>query len=194
MTLIEEAKKQAVLKYGPDPMTGYPHVIRITAHIKNLAKTHDADEELLEIAAIFHDIAFDGKNTATHAKESADICDTFLRDNNYPNDKRNRINLIIRRHTLRDWTMEGKPATTEEKILFDAETLERLTLHGFLRFITTSSHLPYNDTKQIIKAAEKFTDENYSAIFFDDTKNKANKSYLTVKNMIAQLKQELNIQ
>ena len=194
MTLIEEAKKYAVLKYGPDPMTGYPHVIRITDHVKNLAKAHNADEELLEIAAIFHDIAFDGKNTATHAKESADICDTFLRDNNYPNDKRNKINLIIRRHTLRDWTMEGKPTTTEEKILFDAETLERLTLHGFLRFVTTSSRLPYNDTKQIIKSAEKFTDENYSAIFFDDTKNKANKPYLTVKTMIAQLKRELNIQ
>ena len=89
--------------------------------------------------------------------------------------------------------MEGKPATTEEKILFDAETLERLTLHGFLRFITTSFHLPYNDTKQVIKAAEKFTDENYSAIFFEDTKNKVQKSYLTVKNTIAQLKQELDI-
>ncbi|RLG14112.1 MAG: hypothetical protein DRN71_03585, partial [Candidatus Nanohalarchaeota archaeon] len=75
--MIEEAKKYAVLKYGPDRITGYPHVMRIIDHVKNLTKTHDADEELLEIAAIFHDIAFDGKNTATHAKESADICDTF---------------------------------------------------------------------------------------------------------------------
>ena len=58
-----------------------------------------------------------------------------------------------------------------------------------MRFITIS----YNDKKQIIKAAEKFTDENYSAIFFEDTKNIANKLHPTVKSTMAQLKHELNI-
>lgn len=194
MKIIEEAKKYAVIKYGPDDVTGYPHVIRVIDHAKWLAKRHSANQELLELSAIFHDIAFNGKNTATHTKESADICDTFLRDKNYSTDKRNRINKIIRRHTLRDWTMEGKPESTEEKILFDAETLERLTMHGFVRFITTASHLPYNNTKQIIKAAEKFIDENYNAMFFDDSKDKAKEPYLLVKNTIAHIKDELEIQ
>ena len=90
--------------------------------------------------------------------------------------------------------MEGKPQTTEEKILFDSETLERLTMHGFLRFITMSFRLPYNSTKEVIIASENFIDENYSAMFFDNSKRKAQESYLMVKSAIAQIKEELGIQ
>ncbi len=193
MSIIEEAKRYAVVKYGPDPMTGYPHVMRVLEHVKWLSKSHGGDEELLEISAIFHDIAFDEKNIATHSVESANVCDTFLRNNDYRNDKRNKVSKIIKRHTIRDWTMEGSPVSVEEKILFDAEALERLTMHGFLRFITVSFRLPYNDTKDVIRGAEKFMDENYGAMFFDDAKRKAKKSYVLVKSAISQMKDEMSI-
>ncbi|MFH1431864.1 MAG: HD domain-containing protein [archaeon] len=194
MSIIEESRKFAVTKYGPDPMTGYPHAMRVIEHVKWLSRLHSGNEELLEISAIFHDIAFDGKNIATHSVESANICDTFLRDQNYPAVKRNRIAKIIKRHTIRDWTIEGKPESSEDKILFDAEALERITMHGFLRFVTMSFRLPYNSTKEVINAAERFIDENYQAMFFDESKIKAQENYLLVKNAISHIKDELDIQ
>ena len=193
MPLLDEAKKFAVVKYGPDQLTGYPHAMRVSVNAKDLAKLHGADAEIVELAAIFHDISLDGRNIATHAVESANICDTFLRDNRCPAEKRERIIAIIRKHTIRDWTMQGAPATTEEKILFDAEALERITMHGLMRFITMAFRLPYNSTKEVIKATEKFMDENYNSMFFDESKNKAQENYLLVKNAIARIKEELDI-
>ncbi len=36
-------------------------------------------------------------------------------------------------------------------------------------------------------------DENYNAMFFDESKNKAQENYLLVKNAIARIKEELDI-
>ena len=193
MTLVEGAKKFVVNKMGPDRLSGYPHAERVLKSALSLQRIHGGDHELIELAVIMHDVAFDGKNIATHATESANIADTFLEENGVDFKQRQKIKKIIERHTVRDWTMNGAPETIEEKIVFDAEAIERISMHGFLMFITTSHNLPYANTGQVVRALEKFVDENYKSIFFEDTRHHVQKGYFLLKTVIEEIRDGANI-
>ncbi|MCK4555442.1 MAG: hypothetical protein KAT83_02450, partial [Candidatus Aenigmarchaeota archaeon] len=133
------------------------------------------------------------KNIATHATESANIAETFLEEHGVEFKRRQKVKKIIERHTVRDWTMNGEPETVEEKIIFDAEAIERISMHGFLTFITTSHNLPYSNTGQVVRAIEKFVDENYKPIFFEDTKQQVQKNYFLFKTMIEEIRDGINM-
>ncbi len=193
MALIDEAKKLVSNRMGPDRLSGYPHAERVLKSARILQKVHGGDLELIEIAAIMHDVAFDGKNIATHATESANIAETFLEEHRVEFKRRQKVKKIIERHTVRDWTMNGEPETVEEKIIFDAEAIERISMHGFLTFITTSHNLPYSNTGQVVRAIEKFVDENYKSIFFEDTKQQVQKNYFLFKTMIEEIRDGINL-
>ncbi|MCK5334256.1 MAG: HD domain-containing protein [Candidatus Aenigmarchaeota archaeon] len=193
MSLIEDAKKFAVDKMGPDRLSGYPHAERVLKNARILQKLQGGDLELIEIAAIMHDVSFNGKNIATHATESANIAETFLEEHGVDFKRRQNVKKIIERHTVRDWTMKGEPETVEEKILFDAETIERVSMHGFLMFITTSHNLPYSNTGQVVRALEKFVNENYKSIFFEETKQRVQRSYFLLKTVIEEIRDGANL-
>lgn len=189
MALINEAKRFSANRMGPDRLAGYPHAERVMKNALALQKVHGGDRDLIEVAAILHDVAFDGKNLATHATESANAADTFLRDQGMDFAKRQAMKRIIGRHTMRDWTMNGAPQTLEEKILFDAETVERLSMHGLLKFVFTAQKIPYASTEQVIRSIEKFIDENYRAVFFEETRQKVEKGYLLFKTVLEEAKE-----
>ncbi len=193
MSLLEDAKKFAVDKMGPDRLSGYPHAERVLKNSRILRKLQGGDIELIELSAIMHDISFNGKNIATHATESANIADTFLEEHGVDFKRRQKVKKIIERHTVRDWTMNGAPETVEEKIVFDAEAIERISMHGFLMFITTSHNLPYSNTGQVVRALEKFVDENYKSIFFENTKHHVQKSYFLFKTVIEEIRDGANL-
>lgn len=187
--LLQKAQAFVLRKRGKDILFGYPHAERVMTNAVYLMQALGGREHTVKMAALLHDVAFDGKNVPTHAPESANAASTFLKEIDYPREERNHIISIIKRHDLRTWDAGGKPQTLEEKIVFDAETMERLSALGFLKFIIVCRNVGYNST-ETIKKLKEFVEKNRAAIFFEETRKKADYDYMLVQEMIKRLERE----
>ncbi len=179
---MEELHKIVKAKLGHDVLFGYPHVLRVVDNAVFLAEAKGANKVLVRMAALLHDIAFDGKNVVTHAEESAIKAGEILKQLNVSADRRQAVANMIRKHDFRVWGKEGMPSTLEEKIISDAENIERCSPHGMIKFIILASRLPsYKDSSDILHSASKFVNKAFGSLFFEESKAKARENYELAK-------------
>lgn len=96
----------------------FNHTLRVVNSVKVLIENENIspeDAELLLVAAWLHDSGYieGGEN---HEKRSASIAETFLKDNNFPEEKIENVKLLI---LATEVTRE--PETLPEKIMRDAD-------------------------------------------------------------------------
>jgi uncharacterized protein len=95
------------------------------------------DPFILICGALFHDIGRIGTITGVlHGLRGATIADEYLESTWVGSDARKKISRIITRHTP---TSMIPPRSVEEKIIYDADALDRLGLMGMLRGIMGKS-------------------------------------------------------
>ncbi|MBW6451286.1 MAG: HD domain-containing protein [DPANN group archaeon] len=187
---IENTQIFVSKKMGQDPLFGYLHAERVRMNALKLAETLGGNKQIVQIAALFDDISFNKNNVETHAIESANIAKTFLEHElKFPTVKINAILNIIKKHERRVWSEDFKPETLEEKIVFDAEVMERVSALGFVKFIHTAGTLNFN-SRELINLLNDFIENNYSAIFFDETKKHLEWDYRLVGTMLKNIKTE----
>jgi HD superfamily phosphodiesterase len=111
----------------------YAHVLTVTKYAIDIALNIDEviDPFVCIAGALLHDI---GKTTPTyahiHGLLGGALAEEFLDGLKLERDKTEAISRIVVRHTM---TSMIPPETTEEKIVADADTLDRLGLMGLLR-------------------------------------------------------------
>ncbi len=187
---ILETTKQFVLeKRGDDPLTGLLHAERVRMNALYIAEEVGGRKNLLELAALLHDVAFDGTNTPTHAGESAEMAKNFLRSIGYPPEEIALISRMIHLHDHRSWTKDFQPETLEEKILFDAEAIERLSCIGFLKYVLIASRMKYSP-REIVNTYKSFASEVYKNMFFDISRRKAEYDRAIVEKMVKRITEE----
>ena len=190
---IENTQMFVSKKRGQDPLFGYLHAERIRRNAFDLASKLGGNTQIVQIAALLDDVSFDINNVDTHAVESANEAKKFLESElKFPAVKVNAILNIIRKHEIRSWADDFKPETLEEKIVFDAEAMERLSSLGFTKFILIAGHLGFN-SRELINLLESFVDDNYAAVFFDETRKKIEWDYRLVVQMLKKIKAECEI-
>ncbi len=111
----------------------YSHVLAVTNYAIEIAKRiPDAvDPFVLICGALFHDIGRVGTQTGRlHGLRGAAIAGEYLRAIDIEDEIRERIVRIVVRHTE---TSMLPPETVAEKVVFDADDLDRLGLMGMLR-------------------------------------------------------------
>lgn len=98
------------------------HFLPVVRNAKVLAKKLGADEEILEIAALFHDYAsvLDKKLHEEHHLHSARLAEEWLQAHDYPQEKIALIKQCILNHRS---SLRSPRKTVEEKILADADNL-----------------------------------------------------------------------
>lgn len=111
----------------------YSHVLSVTQYAIEIAKRipDPVDPFILICGALFHDIGRVGTGTGRlHGLRGATITEEYLRAIGTKDEIRNQIVRIVVRHTE---TSMLSPETVAEKVVFDADDLDRLGLMGMLR-------------------------------------------------------------
>lgn len=113
-----------------DPVHGFSHVLRVLRLVQHIGLREGADMEVLETAALLHDIArpdeVDGMNC--HATLGAERAHVILAD--APPGKVTAVSEAIRSHRFRDNVV---PSTMEGRILYDADKLDSIGAIGVAR-------------------------------------------------------------
>ena len=126
------------------------HVQRVRKIALELSRKYNADEELVDIGVLLHDIA-KGKaneNYVEHHIEGAEIAEKILKENGFDEEFIGGVKRIILRHMgpfrFLEWQLElaGKPAdycekpdTMEEKIVFDADMVDLTSEEGVKKLL-----------------------------------------------------------
>ncbi len=186
--MIEDLRKKVKAMMGNDPVFGYPHVERVVQNAKLLADMIGGNEFIVECAALLHDIGYDGKNMPTHAEEGAIKAGDILRELGFTADVRERIMKCVLRHDYNVWVRTGKPATIEEKIISDAENLERCSPQGIIKFVIYASRTPsYKDAGDILRAASNYVFKAFNSLFFEESRKLALKNRERCKEFLEEI-------
>jgi len=111
----------------------YSHVLAVADYAIQIAQAipEEVDPFVVTCGALFHDIGRVGTHTGVlHGLRGATIAREYLEAIGVSPDIRDKITRIVARHTP---TTRQPPETVEEKIVYDADGLDRLGLMGLLR-------------------------------------------------------------
>lgn len=111
----------------------YSHVLAVTHYSIEIARRipEPIDPFVIICGALFHDIGRVGTNTGRlHGLRGATITDEYLKAIDIENEIREQIVRIVVRHSE---TSMLPPETVAEKVVYDADDLDRLGLMGMLR-------------------------------------------------------------
>jgi uncharacterized protein len=107
----------------------YAHVDRVVKIAAILAEREQADMELVQTAALLHDIgrAVGEPHNETGAKLASEI---LKQSTNYPQERIQKIFKIVLRHPI---AFRDRLETLEEKIVWDADKIDLLGVIGIAR-------------------------------------------------------------
>jgi len=114
-----------------DPVHGYPHVMRVRKLALQLAAHYESiDREVVELAALLHDIGRSGPSMTDHAFTSARVAGLLLRAMGYSESK---VRVIVEAISTHSYSAGREPQLLEAKILSDADKLDALGAVGIAR-------------------------------------------------------------
>ena len=98
------------------------HIQYVYKYVVMLSKDKNVDREVLELAALLHDISMTDMalERSRHNEYGAEIAEQLSRENNYPEDKTQLVKRCILNHSKR---RQQYRSTEEEQILVDADGL-----------------------------------------------------------------------
>jgi len=111
----------------------YSHILAVTHYSIEIARSisEPVDPFTTICGALFHDIGRVGTNTGRlHGLRGATIAEEYLKAIDIDNETREQIVRIVVRHSE---TSMLPPETVAEKVVYDADDLDRLGLMGMLR-------------------------------------------------------------
>jgi uncharacterized protein len=128
--------------YPDDPVHGFDHILRVYHMAERLAREVGADLEIVRAAALLHDAegsATEGgdEGRQDHHHASAAFARQVLEAEGWPEERIEAVLHCIRAHRFRD--NSEPPATTEARVLFDADKLDVLGAIGVVRVIAYST-------------------------------------------------------
>jgi uncharacterized protein len=123
---------EATVKEKMSPLEGtahsYEHVDRVVKIATFLAEKEGADLELVQVAAILHDVGW--VVGQPHNETGAKLASEILKKFEYSPRKIEKVLKIVLRHPM---DFRGKLETLEEKIVWDADKIDLLGAVGIAR-------------------------------------------------------------
>ncbi|MBC2580778.1 HD domain-containing protein [Clostridium sp. DJ247] len=102
----------------------FQHILRVYNWTHRLNEFEKGDEQVVSIAAIFHDVGKRNDNSIPHADLSAEICSKYLESINYDKNQSKRIIQAIKKHSSKKECIEK--LSLEDRILIDADLLDEV--------------------------------------------------------------------
>ena len=133
---IEEFARNAI-QVGKRGAHSYEHTLRVRQLCMLIGRTEDADLEVLEAAALLHDIGRPEEEVTgeSHATVGANMAVTFLATTSFPPEKLPLVASAIQTHRFSE---NLTPDSLEGEILSDADKLDAMGALGLARTIAES--------------------------------------------------------
>lgn len=124
--------------YPDDPVHGFDHVLRVYRLAEKLAQAEGADLEIVQAAALLHDVGGSQKkedkvNREDHHHGAARFASQILQAEDWPEDRIAAVIHCIEAHRFRD--SRNQPGSLEARVLFDADKLDAIGASGVGRAI-----------------------------------------------------------
>ncbi|MEI8133059.1 MAG: HD domain-containing protein, partial [Leptolinea sp.] len=131
MLTVEQARAFYI---SEDAVHDFEHVQRVYHNAMKLGKAEGADLEILQAAALLHDVRGaepGGAGRAEHHVTSALFAEEVLMGKGWPVERIRAVQHAIRAHRYRG--KEDQPETIEAKVLFDSDKLDVIGAIGAAR-------------------------------------------------------------
>jgi uncharacterized protein len=180
MGIVEEAATYVGETY---PAGDWPHITEVVTHGQWLAKKTGADEEIVTLAAYFHDISRATMGPQEHNIKSADIARKWLSQRGYPADRIERVAEAILAHMRPVVGPEWESVSLEGRILYDADKISRAQGTGLLGALVRLGmqipweNLSYEQLAVAIKRGRDVTQEAYRTLYTDAARELAGPGY-----------------
>lgn len=102
----------------------FEHSMRVYKWAKRINEIEKGDEEVISIAAIFHDVAKGINGGKNHGEVGAKICKEYLQEINFDKRKTEMIVQAIRNHSK--YYKSNMELSLEDKIIMDADALDEV--------------------------------------------------------------------
>lgn len=168
----------------------YSHVLAVTNFAIEIATEIDepVDPFIMICGALFHDIGRVGTQTGRlHGLRGAAIAGEYLRAINIDEEIREQIIRIVVRHTE---TSMLPPETVAEKVVFDADDLDRLGLMGMLRGMMVGA--ANRSMEDIIENRLQKRKKDYDRLHFQASRDLGKKLYEETLQLIDFIKNSLD--
>lgn len=168
----------------------YSHVLAVVQYAIEIAKQipDPVDPFVLICGALFHDIGRVGTVTGRlHGLRGAAIAEEYLRAIGIEDEIREQIVRIVVRHTH---TSMLPPETVAERVVFDADDLDRLGLMGMLRGMIVGD--VNRSMEDIIENRLKKRKKDYEMLHFQASRELGRKLYEETLQLIGFIQASLN--
>ncbi len=119
-----------------DSAHDFDHVLRVVAMADRIAQAEGADREVVQAAALLHDIGLD-EGRAGHETSAANRAREILSERGYDEAFCEAVAHAIEAHRFRSGP---PPRTLEAKVLFDADKLDAIGAIGVARAFAFGAH------------------------------------------------------
>jgi len=180
MDIVEEATAYARGTYAAGD---WPHIMEVVTYSQQLATQTGADEEIVTLAAYFHDISRATMGPEEHNVKSAQIAREWLNQRGYPAERIERVAAAIIAHMRPVLGPERESVSLEERILYDADKTSRAQGIGLLGALARLGEeiswedLGYEQLAEAIKRGRDVTQEAYRTLYTDAARELAGPGY-----------------
>ena len=168
----------------------YSHVLAVTHYAIEIAKRipDPVDPFVLICGALFHDIGRVGTGTGRlHGLRGATIAEEYLKAIGIEDEIREQIVRIVVRHTE---TSMLPPETVAEKVVYDADDLDRLGLMGMLRGMMVGA--ADQSMEDIIENRLEKRKKDFDRLYFQVSRELGRKLYEETLKLIDFIRDSLN--
>ncbi|OGY89158.1 MAG: hypothetical protein A2927_00510 [Candidatus Komeilibacteria bacterium RIFCSPLOWO2_01_FULL_45_10] len=159
----------------------WQHTLQVRGLALKLAQSEKADKEIVEAAALFHDVGKYQKEKG-HAERSAGLARKYLEKENYPV---NFVEEVVYCVICHDYPWDNKPElvnTIEAKVLYDADLISWLSNFGIIKQILyIQEQLSVDFPKALDEIIKKIDQESRKA-FTKSGKEEVQKRVREIKN------------
>ncbi len=116
------------------------HVRHVVEIAKILAEETGADQKVVILAALLHDIAKPGiVQVQHHGEKSAKIAEEILRSKGVTDDIISKVSDVIRKHV--GLTLDEELHPVEAQVIWEADKIDKLGIVGFIHFIVNGARM-----------------------------------------------------
>ncbi|MBU2028455.1 HD domain-containing protein [Patescibacteria group bacterium] len=177
--IIEESFAESDYRY---------HILPVVKYAKELAWIYKANAEIVEIAALLHDIGrIDIKNDAEHHILGVPVAEKILQDLEYPEEIIEEVKHCVASHRA---SQDLKPQTLIAKIIANADAMSHFDMLPIFYFWNGQRN---TRVAEITDWVEKKFERNWEKkLTFPEAKKLVEKKYAAAKIILAALNEHEN--
>lgn len=191
---VRQYYERTVPKHAPHPWI-FPefkveHVLRVLRYSMLIAVGREVDLDVIALAAILHDIAAYNYEKH-HAIDGSRIAEKYLVDRGFPNELVRKVTRAIAVHS---GPLAFEANTLEEKILQDADTIDKVGAFGittFLLYCGSQKYTPRQALEELKKTIVPKLEWYRKTMHTPEGKRLVEEGCKYIENFIKKLEKEL---